>query len=395
MAESDSWHRVCQVCGSDQATSLYNNRMAPLDELDMSYQVARCQQCGFLYAAQLPPPSRYQQYYQSLSKYDVVLPASAVPAVDKYRAQQAVAFVKPLLAPDASVADLGCGYGTLLNAFAEAGYHKLSGLDPAPNAQLQAQTLFGLEHVYSGTLSEAAQLPGLNAADLVCLMGVLEHLPLLQDDMQSLTALLADKTLLLLEVPASERFLGDDFEPFGEFSLEHIQFFSMASLNRLMAELGWDVVKSSILPLPPGTTDSLLCVYQRGTQMQTLIEPADDDLQDYIQHSSQRLEAALSAVSCATGPIIIFGAGSHTARLLPYLEEQGSLSRVIAIVDNNTNLQGKTLADWQIAAPDQLLPLYPDAAVLISSYRSQQVIKHALQQQYRNPILTIYPEHDL
>jgi hypothetical protein len=216
----------------------------------------------------------------------------------------------------------------------------------------------------------------------------------LREDLQSVCEQLGQESKLLIEVPASERFICADFEPFGEFSLEHIQFFSLSSLNQLMASLGWTALKTTILELPSGTTDSLLCLYGRGEGTEQS-KAVSTDLQAYITASARRLEPALQAVNESEGPLIIFGAGSHTARLLPYLARQHCLDRVIAIVDNNANLQGKTMANWQIAQPDSVLKLYPDATVLVSSYRSQRAIAESLKQHYSNPILTIYPDNDV
>ncbi len=394
MTESAAWNRVCQVCGQHNHSVLYHNQLAAIDGHDMSYAVSTCENCGFHYAVSLPTPAEYQRYYQALSKYDVILPASAIPAVDKYRAEQAVQFVREFLPPNASIWDLGCGTGSLLNAFAEAGWQHLGGLDPAPNAPHQAKALYDLDNVHAGTLDQIAALTQFNEPDLVCLMGVLEHLPQLRQDMERVTAQLGQQTKILIEVPASERFMVDDFEPYGEFSLEHIQFFSRSSLNQLMASLGWQALKTTILELPAGTTDSLLCLYGPGEQGTEQSDTASTSLVAYISASAQRLATALAVINQSNGPLIIFGAGSHTARLLPYLAQHDCLSRVIAIVDNNPNLHGKNLADWQIAAPEQVLKSHPDATVLISSYRSQQAIAQSLKNCYSNPVLTIYPSYD-
>ncbi len=387
------WYRPCQVCGEDNEAVVYRNELAEIDGQNMSYAVATCARCGFHYAAYLPKPAQYQHYYQALSKYDVVLPASAVPAVDRYRAEQAVRFVSDVLQDNECIVDLGCGYGTLLNAFSQAGWQNLHGFDPAPNAHHQAKSIYGLEGVKTSTLAETAESQWLQSADLVCLMGVLEHLPELRKDLQALCQQLGTESKLLLEVPASERFVCEDFEPFGEFSLEHIQFFSMSSLNQLMASLGWKPLKTMILELPTGTTDSLLCLYGQAAEVKEN-ELSDTDLNPYLQDSSERRETALAKIRETQGPLIIFGAGSHTARLLPYLSQQGCSERVLAIVDNNDNLQGKKMGGWQISKPDKLLPSYPDATVLVSSYRSQQAIADALRQHYPNPILKIYSAND-
>jgi FlaA1/EpsC-like NDP-sugar epimerase len=149
-------------------------------------------------------------------------------------------------------------------------------------------------------------------------------------------------------------------------------------------------VKAEILELPQGTTDSLLCLYQRAVSAELSQPETNDELSLYITESTKRLAPALNTIMESDGELIIFGAGSHTARLLPYLRQGDCLQRVLAIVDNNPNLQGKQMDRWVVAQPEQVLKLYPDAKVLVSSYRSQHAIADALKKHYSNTILTIY-----
>ena len=393
MNHKTSWYRPCPVCGQDNTHVCFENRLAVLDELDMSYAVTSCNQCDFDYAAYLPPPERYDLYYQSLSKYDVTLESSAIPEVDRMRAEAAVKFVTPLINKSDSVLDLGCGSGTLLNAFNKAGWSRIYGVDPAPNAQEQARVTFNLDGVQTGRLSEASEIIQLCEINLICMMGVLEHLPRLAEDLEHLFKQCHDQVNVLIEVPASERFMADDFEPFGEFSIEHIQFFSMLSLNKLMAGFGFYPVKTSYLDLPPGTTDSLLCLYSRrnGAGETVVSSQENSDLMQYIDESAQRLEHALTKIQHSKlDSLVIYGAGSHTVRLIPHLISKGLFSNVIGIVDNNPNLQGKSLSGLEIQKPMDIISRNPQATILVSSYRSQQPIADSLSKQCSNPILTIY-----
>lgn len=393
MNHKAKWFRGCPVCGQDNTQVCFNNRLAVIDDLDMSYAVTSCAHCGFDYAAYLPTAQQYELYYQSLSKYDVSLESSAIPAVDSLRAEAAVEFVAPFISKSDSILDLGCGSGTLLHAFNKAGWNNLYGVDPAPNARQQALTLFGLNGVQTGSLSDADKITPLADVDVICLMGVLEHLPRLNDELDHLFKLCQNNVKVLIEVPASERFMVEEFEPFGEFSIEHIQFFSMQSLNRLMESFGFFPTKTSYLDLPAGTTDSLLCLYSRRKTQQGQFEASQQcsDLTQYIDESAKRLEQALTKVQQSKAEsIIIYGAGSHTVRLIPQLIAKGLYSNVIAIVDNNPNLQGKSLSGFEIQKPGDVIPHNSEATILVSSYRSQQPIADSLSQSCSNPILKIY-----
>lgn len=89
---------------------------------------------------------------------------------------------------------------------------------------------------------------------------------------------------------------------------------------------------------------------------------------------------------------VIFGAGSHTARLLPLLEEVGLANRIRLVVDSNPNLQGKTIGKWQIFAPS-ILANTADT-IVISSFRSQVGIRQYLKKNFSNKIISLYREGD-
>jgi len=383
------WHRPCPVCNHQSDEMIYHNKLAVIDDFDMSYMVTSCQSCQFVYANRLPEPSQYDAYYRQLSKYDVISTASTIPEVDQFRAQSAICFCQAYLSPDAVIADLGCGSGVLLNAFHQAGWHRLYGLDPAPNAHNKAQELFSLAGVMTGTLEQAAEKLPLSTIDLVCLMGVLEHLPLLRENLDNLISQLAHDTMIMIEVPALERFECQDFEPYGEFSLEHIHYFSAKTLTKLMLSLGFAALDISYLSLPHGSTDSLLCLFGRQIEPQSIVYEMEN-INNYLNRSKDRLYFAMQRVfKCGSEQFIVYGAGSHTARLIPELVAAGYGEKLLFLVDANINLQGKMMGGLIIKSPEELA-LYPKATVIISSFRSQQSIAQVLDVQYSNPLLLLY-----
>ncbi len=380
------WHRPCPVCLDDQPEPLFDNRMAPLDGLDMSYRVCNCRTCGFCYACDLPPPATYEKYYQSLSKYDLVISGPAIPPVTAIRIRQALDLCLPLLPDNALVADIGCGFGALLSGFKASGLSRLYGIDPAPGAGREAARLFGLDNVHTAALRESATKLPLADTDLLCLTGVAEHLPLLREDLGWLLGQLPGPAQVLIEVPALERFLSPPVEPFGEFSLEHIQYFSADTLARLMASFGFAPRCIAICSLD-GCTDSLFGLFARTVTEVPATGSSPVNIDEYIAHSLVERSATFQKIADTDTPFIIFGAGSHTARLLPLLEQAGMTSRIVAIVDNNRNLHGKTLGDFVIHTSD-FLAKNPGTPVLVSSFNAQNAIARQLGE--RHPMLLLY-----
>lgn len=383
--------RRCPVCNSDRTVPLHMNTMAALDGLDMSYRVARCAACGFVFADQLPSPATYAAYYRSLSKYDIAPGTGDISPADRLRCDAAVALLRPHADPGARIADLGCGSGMLLGALRAAGWSRLAGIDPAPGAPEQARQQFKLDCVQCGTLDQAPRLLDLSAMDVVCLTGVLEHLPRIREDLEALAAAIGNSTKILVEVPALERFAHRPFEPYGELSLEHIQYFSASSLTELFATQGFTALSSTIVELPPGYCDSLFALFARGpaTAIPAAFAGATDGIASYLVQSEGSTRTAVEQITtCPAQALVIYGAGSHTARLLPRLMEAGE-RRLAGLVDSNPNLHRKYLGPLLVEAPEAL-DRHPDATIVVSSFRAQQAISDALRTSRPNPVLTLY-----
>lgn len=271
-------YRPCPVCLTEESIHLRRASIAPVDGMDFSYDVVSCNGCGFLYGNNLATKTEYENYYQSLSKYDADISVANISDVDWMRARTAVQICAGASGP---VIDIGCGgAGVLLSAFRDAGIGPVYGLDPAKSDA--AQALFGLTSIKRGVVADAPTLFDLANFGLVCLTGVLEHLVDLRVEMESITNALAPGARVLVEVPALERFDKQPAEPYGELSIEHINFFLANALQRLFLALGFSLLTKHILPLPAGWADSLYMLFEKvshstaiTTEYQNGQQPAD------------------------------------------------------------------------------------------------------------------------
>lgn len=379
--------RPCPVCARHGVDLVFDNAMAAVGGFDMGYSLGRCQHCGFHFAHRLPPAQRYGLYYQSVSKYDV---PDTTSALDQARIDATVRFCQQHIARDARIADLGCGYGALLGGLKAAGWSRLQGVDPAPLAARCALERYGISEVYQATLAQADQALDLAQVDLVCSMAVLEHLPHLREDLAALLHKLRPGCKVLVEVPAVECFTAVGNEPHGELSLEHIQFFSRQSLSNLFGVLGARTLAIETLSLPMVGSGSLLGLFEwsgAALPAQPLQPESGEAFARYLEESKRQWASALAKIPA--GPLIVYGAGSHSARLLPQLAARPDCE-VVAVVDSNPNLLGKTMGRWTIEAPESL-HTSPGVPVLVSSFRSQGAIAEALRARVPNPLVLLYP----
>lgn len=378
--------RVCPICQSDGIEVIFKNTMSAVGCLDLSYTVGCCNSCRFNFAHQLADEDIYRKYYETASKYDV---ANEISQIDRHRINHAAKFLKNTIGSDEMIVDIGCGFGAMLSVLRESGWSNLHGVDPAPNSANRAKILFNIDSISCATMEQAHTVVPLDQADVVCFMAVLEHLPNLRSDLSALLEKLKIGCRVLVEVPAVEHFLGENSEPFGEFSLEHIQFFTEISLRNLFQTLGWQVEKLESISLPLVGSGSIFGLFRRSKYFapNSLLEVESGlALSQYMGASLRVLRSALQLIP--KGPIMIYGAGSHSARLIPYIEDMPGV-KIVAVIDNNQNLQGKKMGQWTIQSPI-FIELFPDVPVLVSSFRSQHEIAAILQARYPNPVVLMY-----
>lgn len=387
--------RRCPVCLSGQNQKLITNQMMLIDVYDMSYDIVCCKDCGFVFASNMSTEAAYEKYYENLSKYDVIDRLEQIPFVDQKRAATAVEMCAKHLSRRSTIVDLGCGVGILLNLFKKNGWKSLYGVDPAPNAGKCAKALFGLEDIISGTLSSFKGQLSAKDLNLVCLTGVLEHLTSPRREMGELVEWLEPDTLILIEVPALERFNVEPNEPNGEFSIEHLQFFSKTSLINFMHCLGTELIVLDYLDLAPAATDSLLGLFKvrqcsrYPEQKYTNTTKDRDIITDYIARSGVKLEKAVKRIKEIEGDCILYGAGSHTTRLMSALDVSDLSNKISFIVDKNRNLHGKYLGGKKILNPDTLVD-QPTLPIVVSSFRAQTAIANFVEEHFENRIITLY-----
>jgi 2-polyprenyl-3-methyl-5-hydroxy-6-metoxy-1,4-benzoquinol methylase len=349
--------------------------------------VRECTECGATFADLIAEPEIYSNYYRSCSKYDTATTAEEVPATDRRRAAIAAQVVTDCIDKVESVLDLGCGVGTLLNTFRESGATRVCGVDPGANAAVAAEVLYGLREIHVGTWADAAAWFNLARFDAICLTGVLEHLPDADVALATLRRQMRPGAVLLLEVPAAERFMDEPFEPFGEFSLEHLNYFCVNGIRRLASRCGFRECATRIVTVGNGVTASLFALL-RAESVIDQFQSRCHSLRDYVLTSRVRFAESVARVAsiARSSPFALYGAGSHSARLMAALEQSPAV-----VVDANPNLHGRSLGQVRIEPP-LALERYRDLPVVVSSFRSQAAIAARLRKSVPNPVVTLYED---
>lgn len=390
--------RGCPICSFCETRELHRQRFVQpaAQNLMDEYRVVVCVGCGLAYADGVPPQEVLDRYYRERSKYDGTGSSAGPAPHDEERLAHVARSVATLLPNRGQrVLDVGSATGRFLWMLKSNRYEHLLGLDPSPECRRTAAEAHGIE-VVNLTLDDLAARG--DRFDLVMLLSVLEHVRDLGELIARLKHLLEPTGVLYVQVPDAAAFHLWPGAPFQEFSTEHINFFSRTSLRNLMALIGLReefCEHYEVAGAQGPSTPVLDGLFRHGYQAQVegleRDEESEPALREYIRRSyevDRRLQSVLAKVAEAGRPVLVWGAGTHTQRLLA----EGRLSGVtiVAFVDSNPHLQGSTVAGRPIIPPVEVCNY--GEPVLISSMISQRDIELQIRETLRlpNEIITMY-----
>jgi SAM-dependent methyltransferase len=387
------------VCGGRSADWLYRPTFAEIARLSLltGYDVVVCRDCGCGFADGIPDQAAFDAYYRDLSKYEHQHNHGRESASDLARFRDIADLIEPTLpSREARILDVGCSTGGLLSILQQRGFSNLLGLDPSPACAAAAARLYGIR-VLTCPLTEVGRDHG--AFDSIILVGVLEHVRELAPFLEMVRALAAPGCRVYVEVPDASSFSQTRNAPFQEFSVEHINFFSPVSLSNLMGRAGFApfAMVQCVREHKPGSFAPVICAtFTPDAGAATRSLPRDETtlpgLRGYVEESEvveQTARGTIADLAAAQTPVIVWGVGSLTLRLLATTD----LPRVNirAFVDSNPKLQGNTLHGVPILPPREVGGR-PEP-ILIASWMYQREIADQIRNTLGlpNPLILPYP----
>jgi SAM-dependent methyltransferase len=376
--------RSCEVCSSNSFEHLHTQKFYIVGEdQTFQYTVAACNDCGFIFAFDIPSQEQYERYYNLNTKY--TYNQGDVPDGLKKLHHDSFRLIEHFLKKNMpqirygaiKIIDIGCSTGYLLHIFKEHGYSNILGLEPSQECCEIAKVRYGIK-VIPQTLS---QYRTDDTYDLIIMSGVLEHIHDLFDNLSWVSTLLGGNGFLFVMVPDAEHFSTNPREPFHEFSLEHINFFTQTSLSNLLGK--YRLINEYAESIEIGFYDSYaLATIWKKTDSQVPIEKDISGLlkiKQYIKISEEALKVLKEKIDelvRTQEEVAIWGVGSLTSRLLS--NTNLGKANIMVFVDRNKDLQGKKINGIEIASPDLLLD--QDLTVFISSYVYRDEIKKMLKE---------------
>jgi SAM-dependent methyltransferase len=386
--------RKCAVCGSNDKTPLFEQTFSTVCLIE-GYTVVVCRDCGFAFADNIPEQEAFDAYYRDLSKYEYQHRGGHESGNDEARLRDVASTLRVLIPGKQNrILEIGCSTGRLLGLLQEDGYQTVCGLDPSAVCAASARELYGVT-VLTQSVSDLAR--SAERFGFLIMVGVLEHIRDLETTLNTMRRILSPHARIYLDVPDATQFADWPDAPFQQFSTEHINYFSGASLANLMRSHGFEQVFSeTVLRQYTGATvmPSVHAAFEdRGVAP---VPPVRDDrgeprLRQYIDQSrtvDERIRQLIDRTAANREPILVWGVGTHTQRLLA----TGGLNHVniSAFVDSNPRYHGQRLHDIPIVSPDSLKGRREP--ILVCSRVFQKEIEQQIHQQLQlsNEVLSLY-----
>jgi SAM-dependent methyltransferase len=373
--------RACPVCSSVRHTVLYRQRFEAFTagSITNAYDVVACDDCGMCYASGLPSEDRFSEYYGQSSKYDLSGAGAELSQFDSERCRDEAAFIATNVGNrETPILDVGAATGPLLAALRDAGFTRLYGVEPSPDAVRVAVDEHGLD-VVVGDATVASAFG--TSFGVVTLVAVLEHLVDPAAALQAMAGLLDDDGLFYLVVPDASRFSEFTGAPYQDFSVEHINYFTPQSLRILLASIGLQVSaeRQTVLTLTDDCTSPALEVLcRRGDAIGTWERDVEgvESLRRYIAASAAKeanVARLLSGLADEGRGMYVWGTGTNALHLLA--STRLADCNIVAFLDSNPHYTGATLSGRPVIAPAQVDRI--DAPILVASAVSQSEIAAA------------------
>lgn len=378
--------RPCPVCNEKHGTVLHTQKFSLPEKsvLPPVYDVVSCVKCGFCFADTSATQKDYDKYYNEMSKYESKETASGggLNPIDKARLDLAAGLIAEGC-PDknASILDIGCANGGLLQCLSELGYKNLTGIDITRICVENVKKL-GYQAYFGGVFN--LEELGDKKYDVVILSHVLEHMCDLQHTVDNLKSLLTPNGIIYIEVPDASHYHNHFVVPFYYFDCEHINHFDKDALRNLFESHGMKLVSNNVREIKASETTlyPVVSAIFKATGQSSAVTRSTavlDSINQYLELSRQKSDfSEIEKLIASRAPVLVWGAGMYTLRLL----ENSPLKNcnILCFMDKDFKKQGNTINNIAIKNPHDVLKEDKTSTIIIASAIYAKAIKEEIEQ---------------
>lgn len=306
---------ICRICENNAVEELIdfgshpivNNLMHTKNEYyqNYSFRLGSCQYCGFLQLMDVIEPSILYQDYFTVSSWKNQPHVSSLISVMENIAG---------LNKKDKVLDIGCNDGSFLELLKNAGYDKVSGIEPTQDSLKLAQEKNLDVHNSFFTKDTAKKYYKKKSFDTVISRQVLEHIIDLDDFLEGIEFILKDKGTLVIEVPDGGANL--DNLDYGLWE-EHVNYFTLDTLKSLLNKHFFDVVHHEVT-LFSGRTLTVFCQKRKQKKLSNKALNDFSKINKYRDSWDGFKSELKKYIDSRDKPIIMYGCGARSSNFLNF-----------------------------------------------------------------------------
>ena len=392
--------RKCPICGDRYGVALRKIKMKLPDELPIpdNYTVVSCGNCGFCFADMIATQQEYDLYYKNFNMYSSS--AKLKEKVTNRACEIRYKVVKKYIDKEEKILDVGCGDGTFLLFLKDHGYRRIYGIDPSEQS-IATLKEGGIEGRVGNVFEDAVEeLKG--TFDVVTFTAVIEHIFDLEKVIKQLSAYLKKTGKIFIDAPAVEGFEKYITPIPNYFNQEHINYFSLCSLDNLLLKNGYYRLSTNQegyeLIEATSKMESEMCLqaiyqhYGEDEEKKIIIdEISQKSIKNYFKCIDERnkdIDRKINDFIQKQDQVILWGTGSYAMQILARIPELQK--KIFYFVDNNQMKQGTKLCNKEIVDPEYIKRdsnLYP--IIICSMLNSKDIVEQIKEMHIPNAYITI------
>jgi 2-polyprenyl-3-methyl-5-hydroxy-6-metoxy-1,4-benzoquinol methylase len=356
-----------------------------------------CRNCGFLFTQNPFTSEQLENRYKKMSKFEYDATTYVLSNDYKRQSIRQKHFIEENIDLNQihSVLEVGASSGYNLSLYKEQ--RRVLGIEPSQlNCQLSMKN-YGVT-LFNGMFNEYLEQGKFESFDLVFLSMVLEHIVNPREFIESLDRYCS--RYMFIEIPTLD--LRSKEEPMGIFAEEHVNLFTLDSLNELMTRVGYSLVNVEniygIKRYLPAGYPAIATLWEKTGRNRSKkkdiynIFSAEECLDKYIRNSEEGLVSVRQIIDEIPNSmkLALWGVGHHASMLLA--NTKLNKKNIVRVYDSDERKHGMQFAGTKISAFDKNdIDNNQVEGILLTTYTAQKaIISYIEKQNIDCPIITLY-----
>lgn len=375
-------YRYCPICDSRHIKNIKRISFEMECIMPDFYFLAKCNNCGFIYANTIATKDDYDRYYSENNRYSH-LPSQSSSSLEIY--EKVCKLIKKYVNKDEKILDVGCGSGDMLKLLKLDGYKHLTGLDPSKMSidKLLDAGIFGIK----GSIYDKPSGDMYGKFDIIILSGVLEHLYDLKNSIENLRKYLNRSGKILCIIPNSLEYYLYPLPLPHYINIEHINHFSPNSLISLFSASGFSLLECYSVAMHFGRVPdpALLAVFEyTNVEDITNQKICEMILKDELQQN--KIDAIVDDLVDEGKKIAVFGTGNFARTLMANTNLNNA--NIICFLDNDLTMQGAKFCGYEVNPPTFLYD-FKGEVLILSMCGAEEIKKQIIDMGVDNKLIIL------